>query len=104
MREEKVESRTADGTCDGFVFRADEEGRLAGVIHLMDMGGIRPSHHDMARRLAEAGYTVLLPNVFYRTGRPPVFDFRPAPGDKKTMKRFAELAAPLTPEAMERDA
>ncbi len=58
----------------------------------------------MARRLAAEGFSVLMPNVFYRTGRPPMFDFAANPGDDRTRKRFAELAGPLTPEAVERDA
>ena len=29
----------------------------------------------MARRLSAEGYAVLLVNPFYRTSRPPVFDF-----------------------------
>jgi dienelactone hydrolase len=29
----------------------------------------------MARGLAEKDYAVLMPNVFYRTGKPPLFDF-----------------------------
>ncbi len=103
MTEQEVQIRTADGTSDAVLFK--EEGRRApGVIHLTDIGGIRPSHRDMARRLAERGYTVLLPNVFYRTGRPPMFDFQPKIGEERTMRRFAELAGPMTPDAMERDA
>ncbi len=102
MIEEPIEIRTADGTCDGFLYRA-ESGRAPGAIHLTDIGGIRPSHRQMARRLADKGYTVLLPNVFYRTGRPPMFDFTPTMGDERTMKRFGELATPMTPDAMERD-
>jgi carboxymethylenebutenolidase len=58
----------------------------------------------MAKRLAASGYTVLLPNVFYRTGKPPMFDFVPKMGDERTMKRFGELAGPMNPSAMERDA
>jgi carboxymethylenebutenolidase len=58
----------------------------------------------MARRLAEQGYTVLLPNVFYRTGRPPIFDFPFKMGEERSMKRLAELAGPMPPDAMERDA
>jgi carboxymethylenebutenolidase len=58
----------------------------------------------MARQLSEKGYTVLMPNVFYRTRRPPLFDFKPQMGEARTVQRFAELAAPLTPEATERDA
>ena len=73
MIEEAIEIRTTDGTADGLLYR--EEGqRRPGVIHLTDIGGIRKSHRDMARRLAEKGYTVLMPNVFYRTTKPPVVD------------------------------
>jgi carboxymethylenebutenolidase len=58
----------------------------------------------MAKRLAAKGYTVLLPNIFYRTSKTPVFDFVPKFGEERTMKRFGELRAPFTPEATERDA
>ena len=103
MIEEAIEIRTADGTADGLLYK--EEGqRRPGVIHLTDIGGIRKSHRDMARRLAEKGYTVLMPNVFYRTTKPPVVDITIGMGDERTMKRFGELRAPLTPEAVERDA
>lgn len=104
MIEEAIEIRTADGTADGFIFRDEGGRRLPGVIHLTDIRGIRPAHREMARRLAEKGYTVMLPNVFYRTGRTPLFDFPPAFGEERTMKRFAELTGPLTPDAIERDA
>jgi carboxymethylenebutenolidase len=104
MTEEAIEIRTADGSVDGFIYRTEDAQRRPGVIHLTDIGGIRPSHQEMARRLAEKGYTVLMPNVFYRTTRPPVIDVKIGLGDPKTMQRFGELRAPLTPEAVERDA
>jgi carboxymethylenebutenolidase len=104
MVEETIEIRTADGTSDGFLYRAEDGRRLPGVLHLTDIGGIRPANRDMARRLAEEGYAVLLPNVFYRTGRPPLFDFPRNMEEERTRKRFAELTSPLTPEAVERDA
>jgi carboxymethylenebutenolidase len=102
--EQTIEIRTPDGVADGFIFTPDGAGRFPGVIHLTDIGGIRPSHRAMAHRLAISGYAVLFPNVFYRTGRPPMFDFVPKMGDERTMKRFGELAAPMTPQAQERDA
>lgn len=104
MMEEKVEIRTPDGTADGVLFRPGGEGRSPGVIHLTDIGGIRPAPLGMARRQAEQGYVVLVPNAFYRTGRPPLFDFQPDFTDARTMKRFGELAGPLTPDAIARDA
>jgi carboxymethylenebutenolidase len=103
MGEKEIEIQMADGKCDAVLYHA-ESGRRPGVMHLPVMGGVRESHRQMARRLAEAGYTVLLPNIFYRTGRSPVFDFEPKVPDERTMKRVGELRAPLTPEAMERDA
>ncbi len=104
MIETDIEIRTGDGIADGVFFRPDGPGAWPGVLHLTDIGGIRPAYREMARRVAANGYAVLMPNVFYRTGKPPMFDFKPTMGEERTMKRFAELSGPLTPEAMERDA
>jgi len=102
--EEEIEIRTPDGVPGGYLYRAEEDRPRPGVILLTDIGGIRDTFRDMARRLAEEGYTVLMPNAFYRTGKPPLFDFPPRAADERTMKRFDELRAPLTPKAVERDA
>lgn len=91
--EEKIEIRTADGTSEGFLYRSEASASYPGVIHLTDIGGIRPAQEDMARRLAAQGYAVLMPNAFYRTGKPPLFDASAKAGDER-MKRFAELSAP----------
>src|SRR5262249_6570117 len=104
MIEEEVEIRATDGMSEGVLFRPADERRIPGVLFLTDIGGIRPATRDMARRLAAEDYCVLMPNVFYRTARPPVFDFPRVLGEERTMKRIAELSAPVTPEAMERDA
>src|SRR5271169_2184341 len=103
MIEKELEILTRDGT-SGAVLYFEEGERRPGAIFLTDIGGIRASQRDMARRLAEAGYAVLMPNAFYRTGKPPMFDFPFKMGDERTAKRLAELSGPLTPEAMERDA
>src|SRR5215470_15281036 len=104
MIEEEIEIRATDGTVDGVLFRPEGERHLPGVIFLTDIGGIRPATRDMARRIAEDGFCDLMPNVFYRSGRPPLWDFPRRLGEERTMKRIAELGAPVTPEAMERDA
>ncbi len=105
MIEKEIEIRTADGVCDAVLYEAEDGKKRPGVIHYPDIMGIRPSHRAMAKRLAEAGYTVLLPNPFYRTARGKLFDFAPNfAGDPRTMQRFGELAGPLTPEVMETDA
>lgn len=102
MIEEDIQIQTVDGSADGVLFRPEEKGR-PGVIHLTDIGGIRPAHRDMARWLATKGYVVLMPNVFYRTARPPVFDTKPTNSEEYKKKRMGELTAPLTPEAIDRD-
>ncbi len=102
--EEEINIKLPDGTSDGFLYRANDGRPHPGIIQLTDIGGIRPSQREMARRIASEGYSVLLPNVFFRTARPPVFDIAGPPGDEKRLKRMAELTAPLTPEVIERDA
>jgi carboxymethylenebutenolidase len=104
MIEKEIEIHTTDGTSDGVIFQPEGESRLPGVVFLTDIGGIRPATRDMARRLAAEGYCVLMPNVFYRSGRPPLWDFPRRLGEERTMKRIAELSAPVTPEVMVRDA
>lgn len=102
MIENTVDIRTPDGHADGFLYRRDE-GEYPGVIHLPDGIGLRPSQQDMARRVAAEGYTVLLPNIYYRSGRPPFFPPKPDLNDEKTMARFRELTGAVPPEAMQRD-
>lgn len=102
--ETKVEIKTADGIADGFVFQRDGKGPFPGVIQLTDIGGIRDSNLQSANHLAFKGYVVLLPNIFYRTRKPPMFEFPINFGEERTMKRIGELTAPLTPEGIERDA
>ncbi len=103
MTEKDIEISMPDGTADAVLFSPDTSTPLPGVLHLPDIGGIRESHRSMARRLSAEGYAVLLINPFYRTSRPPVFDFPRTPGNERTMQRMAELVAPLTPVAQRLD-
>ena len=103
MREEPVEIRTVDGAAEGFLYRS-EESRGPGFLLLADIGGIRPAQREMAARIAGTGYTVLLPNLFYRTHRVPLFEPPMNFADEVTRRRFAELKAALPPDAIERDA
>jgi carboxymethylenebutenolidase len=107
MIEKAIEIPTADGTADGYLCQPETGGPWPGVVYYVDIMGIRPANREIAKRIAANGsangYVVLLPNVFYRTGPPPSFEFKPDFTDDRTKKRFSELAAPLTPEAMVRD-
>jgi carboxymethylenebutenolidase len=69
MARRQVEIRTDDGVCPASVFRASAgAGPWPGVIVYMDGAGIRPVLFAMAQRLADEGFLVLLPDLFYRAG------------------------------------
>lgn len=69
-----VDITTEDGVADAYVAHAADGSARPGVLLYMDAFGIRPHLTGMADRIAEAGYTVLVPNVFYRHGRTPVVE------------------------------
>ncbi|MDQ6873398.1 MAG: dienelactone hydrolase family protein [Gemmatimonadota bacterium] len=100
MMEKLLEIRTPDGTIDALLTRPASPVPLPAIINLTDGLGFRPAFADQAKRIAEHGYVVLTPNIFYRTSKLPVFAFAPDFADERTRTRFAELKAPLTPDAM----
>jgi carboxymethylenebutenolidase len=101
--ERQVEIPVADGTIDALLVRPDTTDQLPGVVDLTDGLGLRQAFADLSKRIAERGYVVLTPNIFYRTTKPPAFDFEPDFPSERTMTRFRELTGPLTPDAMARD-
>jgi carboxymethylenebutenolidase len=103
MIEQNLEVRTPDGTVDALLTRPPSPVPLPALVNLTDGLGFRQAFADQSKRIAEHGYVVLTPNIFYRVAKPPVFPFAPDFADERTRKRFAELKAPLTPDAMARD-
>lgn len=65
---------TSDGPCDSYCFHPAGQGPWPAVLFYCDAGGTRPSMFGMARRLADAGYYVLMPNLFHRGGTFAPFD------------------------------
>lgn len=103
MIEKKVEIAAADGVADAILY-APGEGRYPGLLFYTDIFGIRPANQGMAQRVAEQGYAVLMPNVFYRYGKPPFADASFKWGEPASMKIIAGLSAALTGGLMEKDA
>lgn len=66
MIERRAELQTDDGVMTTFIVHPEEGGPHPIVLLLMDAPSIRPALHDMASRLASAGYYVMLPFLFYR--------------------------------------
>lgn len=104
MVEQDVQITTADGLADGVVIAPAGEGPSPGVIMLTDTFGLREAHRQVARRLAAEGYTVMLPNLFYRSGRPPFFQTPITFSAPDTQARAAELRGTLPPDVIARDA
>jgi carboxymethylenebutenolidase len=71
--ETNVEIKTPDGTCDA-AFICPATGAHPAVLIWPDAFGLRPSMREMAKRLAADGYSVLVPNPFYRVAKAPVFE------------------------------
>lgn len=96
LREATVTITTPDGTADA-VFIHPAKGRHPAVVMWPDIAGIREANTGMARRLAEAGYAVLLVNQYYRTARAPVLasfaEWRTPAGQEKLKPMIAALNA-----------
>jgi carboxymethylenebutenolidase len=92
MEQRRVEIATPDGSMTTFVHHPTHGGPHPVVLYLMDAPSIRPALHDMASRLASAGYYVLLPFLFYRG-----MEFRELGTSDEDMHRRQELMGTVTP-------
>lgn len=102
-----VDVPTPDGTADSYLVHPDTGGPYPGVLFYMDAFGLRPHLRSMADRLAAAGYTVLVPNVHYRSGRAPLVELPDFIDPARRPEIFGSLrpaALSLTPERAVRDA
>jgi carboxymethylenebutenolidase len=102
--EQDIQISLPDGITDAVLIQPETAGKWPGILYFTDIGGIRPAQRQAAQRLANEGYLVLLPNVFYRTSKPPVMDMPAMRANPELFfKRIGELAKPLTPEAQQSD-
>ena len=90
MIDQQIEIATKDGHVTTFITHPERDGPHPVIIFYMDAPGIREELRDMARRLATAGYYVVLPNMYYRAG---VMEIGPIPPDENApeRKRMFEL-------------
>ncbi len=70
VTEKEVLIKTPDGECDAY-FVAPASGKHPAVLVWPDIFGLRPAFRQMAKRLAESGYSVLVVNQFYRAKKAP---------------------------------
>ena len=65
MSSETIDVSTPRGTMPVHVHRPDGNRPSSVVVLYMDAPGIRPALHEHAERLVGAGYTALLPDLYY---------------------------------------
>jgi carboxymethylenebutenolidase len=96
--------KTPSGTCDAALVHPQGGGRWPAVIIFPDIFGLRPTMRAMAKRLAMNGFTVLVPNPFYRSTKAPGifpdFDF----GNPADRAKLDAIRAPMTSDAVMQDA
>ncbi len=101
--EAEVEIKTPDGTCDAyFVHRAS--GTDPAVLVWPDIFGLRPAFRDMGKRLAQAGYAVLVVNPFYRIKKAPTSEPHADMDDPATRDALMGMMKSLTADTAATDA
>ena len=95
---------TPDGTCTVRLFTPEGEGPWPGVVMYPDAGGVRDTFDEMAAKLADLGYAVLLPDVYYRLGDWEPIDMKTAFSDPEQRKRLMSMIGSITPDRMATDA
>jgi carboxymethylenebutenolidase len=95
MIESHCNIESTDGRMSSFITCPDEGGPFPVVLFYMDSLGIREELRAMARRIAGAGYFVVLPDLYYRAARPSS-DAQPTAGSVRH-------APPLTVTSVMRD-
>ena len=98
MIDVQVNIKTPDGEMDCYISRPVETA-LPAIIFYMDVPGIREELRQMCRHIAEQGYVVILPDLYYREGK---VRFDLSKGEKELQRMFA-LGSKLTVEMIMRD-
>jgi len=91
MTKVDVDVPTRDGVADSYLVRPAGDGPRPGVLLFMDAFGLRPRLAEMARRIADRGFTVLVPNLFYRGGRAPLVDLSGLQDPEDRGRTFGEI-------------
>ncbi len=101
--EKDVTIKTPDGECDAVLFHP-AEGTHAAVLVWPDIMGLRPAFRDLGKRLASQGYTVLVPNPFYRSIKGLAITGTANFSDPDTRARLTGYRQAMTDDGVDKDA
>ncbi len=91
-----VTIETRDGLCPASILTpTGQTGPWPAVIFFMDGFGIRPAMWEMGQRLADGGYVVLLPDLYYRAGPYPPLNPREVMADPALASTLKKNVASL---------
>jgi carboxymethylenebutenolidase len=105
MAKQNIAIRTQDGTAKAGLFQPSHQpaAEAPGVILYMDAFGPRPALDAMAERLADEGYVVLLPDLFYRYGDYGPLDAKTAFSEEPTRTKLRSMIGDTTQDMTRRD-
>ena len=103
IEEMDVTIKTSDGSADAY-FVHPAKGKHPAVLIWPDIFGLRPAFKDMATRLAQSGYAVLVVNPFYRTKKAPTAPDHADINDPATRQTLMALAGTLSSDTTLTDA
>ncbi|NQE62645.1 dienelactone hydrolase family protein [Caulobacter sp. RHG1] len=104
VEERDVTIKTPDGVADAALFYPKGKGKWPAVLVWPDVMSLRPVFRDMARRLAAAGYVVLVPNLYYRVKKAPVIEGSFNFANPEDRAKITPLRATVTPAGTDKDA
>ena len=95
---------TPAGTCPVTFVTPDGAGPWPGIVMYPDAGGPRAAFDQMAAQLADYGYAVLVPDMYYRDAGWAPFNMATVFGDQAERERLFSMIKKVTPEFMAADA
>jgi carboxymethylenebutenolidase len=102
LRESTVRIDTPDGHADAF-FVYPSRGKHPAVIIWPDIGGLREVFYAMGRRLAAAGFAVLVVNQYYRNAVAPVLESFAVWRTPEGQAKLKPMIAAINPDGIMRD-
>ncbi len=98
-----IQIKTADGTAEAAVIKPASGATTKGVILYMDAFGPREALYWMGQRIADAGYVVLVPDLYYRSGAYGPFDAKTAFSEEDSKTQIRAMMGATTQELTARD-
>lgn len=96
-----INATATDGTIDAHIFTPDDTATsLPPVILFTDIGGLRTCYFEKAQKVADGGYAVLMPNVYYRDAAGQIVPDGKSFRDSDIRPTLLEYASHLTPDVL----